>query len=144
MIRIRSALENTYATVFVYFECMLIGAMICGVRAAGFHPARDKDFILILGCWFRNDGTLPPLLRGRADKALDFWRRQKEETGREAWMIASGGQGKDEPVPEAEAIRRYHAEHGFFPGSDPGKEPGRQDGVCHIRLSCVPQRDLGQ
>ena len=37
MIRIRSALENTYATVFVYFECMLIGAMICGVRAAGYH-----------------------------------------------------------------------------------------------------------
>ena len=26
-------------------------------------------------------------------------------------MIASGGQGKDEPVPEAEAIRRYLAEN---------------------------------
>lgn len=111
MVRVQSALENTYATVFVYFECMLIGAIVCGIRAAGYHPAHDKDFILILGCWFRRDGTLPPLLRGRADKALDFWRRQKEETGREAWMIASGGQGKDEPAPEAEAIRQYLEEN---------------------------------
>lgn len=106
-IRIRSALENTYATVFVYFECMLIGAIVCDIRAAAYRPARDKDFVMILGCWFRKDGTLPPLLRDRADKAIDFWRRQKEETGREAWLIPSGGQGKDEPMPEAAAIRNY-------------------------------------
>ena len=106
-LRVRSALENSYATVYVYFECMLIGAVVCGIRAAAYRPERDKDFILILGCWFRKDGTLPPLLRGRADKALSFWRGQKEETGREAWLIPSGGQGKDEPMPEAEAIRNY-------------------------------------
>ena len=106
-VRVRSALENTYATVFVYFECMLIGSIACGIRAALHQPERDKDFVLILGCWFRKDGSLPPLLRGRADKAVAFWRKQKEETGREARMIPSGGQGKDEPMPEAEAIRNY-------------------------------------
>ena len=108
-IRIRSALENTYATVFVYFECMLIGSMACGIRAAAHEPERDKDFVLILGCWFRKDGTLPPLLRDRADRAIAFWRKEREETGREAWLIPSGGQGEDEPMPEAEAIRRYLA-----------------------------------
>ncbi len=105
--RVDSTLQNTYATVFVYFECMLVGAGICGVKAAKHRPDLDKDFILILGCWFRKDGSLPPLLRGRVDKALAFWHRQKEETGKEAAFIPSGGQGKNESMPEAEAMRRY-------------------------------------
>ena len=106
-VRVNNTLQNTYATVFVYFQCMLMGAVICGLLAARHVPAPDKKFIIILGCWFRKDGTLPPLLRGRADIALDFWRRQKAETGKEAFFIPSGGQGKNESMAEAEAIRRY-------------------------------------
>ena len=105
--RIDRTLQNTYATVFVYFQCMLTGAVICGVRAAKHWPDPDKRFIIIHGCWFRGDGTLPPLLRARADRALEFWRVQKEKTGREAVFIPSGGQGANEPMAEAEAIRRY-------------------------------------
>ena len=105
--RIANTLRNTYATVFVYFECVLAGSVVCGVKAARFEPAPDKDCILILGCGFRKDGTLSPLLKGRADRALDFWRKQKELTGREAVLIPSGGQGKDEVMPEGEAMRRY-------------------------------------
>ena len=110
--RLQSTLENVYATVFVYFECMLVGSVICGVTAARRQPAMDKDFIVILGCWFRKDGTLPPLLKGRVDRALAFWRRQKAETGREAVLIPSGGQGAGESMPEAEAMRRYLLEQG--------------------------------
>ncbi len=105
--RIMTALENTYTTIFVYCQCMLMGAVICGIRAARHQPSQDKDFILILGCWFRPDGSLPPLLRGRVDRAVAFWRAQREATGREACFIPSGGQGPDEPMPEAEAMRRY-------------------------------------
>jgi uncharacterized SAM-binding protein YcdF (DUF218 family) len=92
---------------------MLTGAIICGIRAARQNPAPDKDFIIILGCWFRQDGSLPPLLKGRADKALEFWHMQKEETGREAIFIPSGGQGTDEPMPEAEAVRQYLLSNGI-------------------------------
>lgn len=106
-VRIRNTLNNTYATVFVYFECMLAGSVICGVKAARHQPTLDRDFIVILGCWFRKDGSLPPLLRGRADRAISFWREQKESAGKEAVFIPSGGQGRDETMPEAEAIRRY-------------------------------------
>lgn len=106
-VRIRNTLNNTYATVFAYFECMLAGSVICGVKAARHQPTLDRDFIVILGCWFRQDGSLPPLLRGRADRAISFWREQKETTGKEAVFIPSGGQGRDETMPEAEAIRRY-------------------------------------
>ncbi len=111
--RVQNMIENVYASGFAYFECMLAGSVICGFHAARHLPAPDKDFILILGCWFRKDGSLPPLLRGRADRAVAFWREQKAKTGREAWMIPSGGQGPDEPMPEAEAIRRYLAEQGI-------------------------------
>ena len=110
--RIDSTLKNTYATVFVYFECMLAGSVICGVKAAKHEPEPDRDFILILGCWFRPDGTLPPLLRGRVDRALAFWRRQKETTGKEAYFIPCGGRGKDEPMPEADAMRQYLLDQG--------------------------------
>ena len=105
--RLQNTLENVYATVFVYYECMLVGAVICGVQAARHQPLPDRDCIVILGCWFREDGTLPPLLRGRVDRALAFWRMQKEQTGKEAVLIPSGGQGRNEPMPEAEAMRRY-------------------------------------
>ena len=106
-IRLERTLENTYATLFIYCQCMLTGAVICGIKAAKHNPALDKDFIIIHGCWIRKDGTLPPLLRDRADKAFSFWKKQKEATGKEAVFVPSGGQGKDETMPEGEAIRRY-------------------------------------
>ncbi len=114
--RIDSALQNTYATVFVYFQCMLTGAVICGFTAARHRPEPDKDFIIIHGCWFRPDGTLPPLLRARADKALEFWRMQKKKTGKAARFIPSGGQGSNETGSEAEAIRQYLLSQGIEDG----------------------------
>ena len=110
--RLDRTLQNTYATAFIYCQCMLTGAVICGIRAARGRPAPDKDYIIILGCWFRADGTLPPLLKGRADKALEFWREQKEKAGKEACFIPSGGQGRNETMPEAEAMRRYLVSRG--------------------------------
>ena len=105
--RVSYTLSNTYTTIFAYFECMLTGSVICGIKAARHIPSPDKDFIVILGCWFRENGTLPPMLRGRVDRALAFWRSQKESSGKEACFVPSGGQGPDEPMPEAEAMRRY-------------------------------------
>lgn len=105
--RIKCTLQNVYCTAYTYFECILLGAAICGLKAAKHLPPPNRDVILILGCWFRPDGTLPPLLKGRADRAIAFWKEQKEKTGREAVLIPSGGQGKDEPMAEAAAIRAY-------------------------------------
>ena len=41
------------------------------------------------------------------DKALEFWRDQQAESGRTAVLVPSGGQGPDEAMTEAEAMRRY-------------------------------------
>lgn len=105
--RILYTLTSVYCTIFTYFECILIGAIVSGFRAARHVPAPEQDYILILGCGFRKDGSLSPLLKGRVDKALEFWKMQKEKTGKEAILIPSGGQGGDEPMPEAEAMGRY-------------------------------------
>ena len=112
-LRINMTMENLYCTAYAYFECVLAGAAVCGLKAARHVPPPDRDAILILGCWFRPDGTLPPLLRGRADRAVDFWKEQKEKTGKEAFLIPSGGQGKDEPMPEAAAIQAYLLSRGI-------------------------------
>lgn len=112
-IRLWNTLRNVYATVFSCFECILAGAIICGLKAARHVPAPEADYILILGCKFRRDGTLTPLLKGRVDKAIEFWQRQRDMTGREAVLMPSGGQGSDEPIAEAEAMRRYLLDKGI-------------------------------
>ena len=106
-LHLRTILQNLYATVFVYFECILLGVIICSIRAVRHRPDMDKDYILILGCGFRKDGTLTPLLRGRVDQAVRFWKEQKEATGKTAILIPSGGQGPDEVMSEAAAMKRY-------------------------------------
>ena len=112
-LRILYIVTSVYGTVFTYFECILAGAVICGFRAAAHVPKTDQDYIIILGCGFRKDGTLPPLLRGRVDKAIEFWKKQTQENQKSAIFIPSGGQGRDEPMAEAEAMGRYLRECGI-------------------------------
>ncbi len=109
-------LGNLFAAVYLYFECMLFGTIVAGAIAAGHEPEPDKDFVIILGCALRGDGTPTPLLRGRLDRALSFAQRQKALTGKEPIFITSGGQGRDEAVPESAAMKRYLVERGVPPG----------------------------
>ncbi len=104
---IETLTEGVISMLVAYLECILIGTVIFGIKAAKHIPACDKDYILILGCQIGSDGTLPPLLRARADRALEFARMQKEKTGRELTFVPSGGQGEGEIMAEAEAIKNY-------------------------------------
>ena len=100
-------LVNAGSAIYLYFECMMIGTIIADAIAALHVPERDKDFLIVLGCGLRKDGTPTPLLQGRLDQALAFDRRQKEETGKEAYFIVSGGQGPDEVQSEAASMKAY-------------------------------------
>ena len=90
-----------------YLECFLIGVSVYAAYAVLHRPAYDKDFIIILGCYVRPDGTLTPLLQNRVDAALAFARAQEAATGKAPVFVPSGGQGSDESMSEAEAMRRY-------------------------------------
>ena len=63
---------------------------------------RTYDYIIIHGAGL--NGPRPtPLLAGRIDKALELWNKQHQH----GKFVVSGGQGADEVVSEAQAMRDY-------------------------------------
>ena len=101
-----------FAYLYVYFECMLLSTILCAVLSTRYKPPYGLDYIIILGCAIRADGTPTPLLRGRAERALAFEREQYAHTGRHAKFVPSGGQGSDEIISEAESMKRWLMEQG--------------------------------
>ena len=110
---LHALLSNLFAAVYLYFECMLVGAIVADVIAARYEPEPDRDFLIILGCGIRKDGSPSPLLRGRIDRALAFGKKQKEQTGKDLTYITSGGQGPDEVVSESAAMKNYLLDQGI-------------------------------
>ena len=96
-----------------YFYTLIIATLYCNVIASKHIPEYNQDFIIILGSKIREDGTLTPLLKGRADKAIEFGRNQLENTKKQIYYIPSGGKGNDEIISEAQAIKNYLLEQGI-------------------------------
>lgn len=112
-VMIHDMIANFLASVYLYFECMLIGTAVANIVAVNYKPEKDKDFMLILGCGIKKDGTPTPLLRGRIERAIKFAKEQEEETGKELIFIPSGGKGSDEIISESECIKTYMLEQGI-------------------------------
>ena len=108
-----STLRNTIAGLFVYFEFLFFSAQFCCLYSAKRQPKFNKDFIIILGCKVKSDGTPLPLLRGRIDRAIRFYREQLEHSGKQAFFIPSGGKGDDEVISEAECMENYLIKQGI-------------------------------
>ena len=102
-----------YSAGFAIFQVLLTGSVISCLQAAYRKIPYGKDYIIILGCGIREDGTLYPLIRGRIDRAIDFWNKQYRATGKKAVFVPSGGQGEDECMAEAKAMERYLLEQGI-------------------------------
>ncbi len=111
--KIFNGCTSIFASFYAFMECFLIGAILCGSLSASHEPAYDKDYLIILGCKVKPDGTLYPLIRGRVDRAIAFYKKQLEKTGKKAIFIPSGGQGSDETISEADAMKRYLLEQGI-------------------------------
>lgn len=60
-----------------------------------------------------NQESLSPLLKSRADKAIEFRNLQKEKNNKDLIFIPSGGKGRDEVISEGEAISNYLIEQGI-------------------------------
>lgn len=91
---------------------VLAFAALLGVVLAGSHTdlRGAPSVMVILGCQVRADGP-SVLLQDRLDTALDYLEDHPDMT-----VIASGGQGPDEHISEAEAMAAYLVEHGFPEG----------------------------
>ena len=112
-ILIHSLFTNLFAAVYLYFECMLIGTIIANIIVVRYKPDLDKDFVIILGCGIRKDGTPTPLLKGRVDRAIRFREKQLQETGKDLIFITSGGQGPNEVTSESASMKGYLLEQGI-------------------------------
>ena len=137
---LRNVLLNVYAGLFVYLECMLAAAVIHALKAGRHEPAYDRDYVIVLGCRIRPDGTLYPLIRSRVDRAIAFARRQEAATGKRAVLIPSGGKGADEPEAEAEAMARYMRGQGVpIVRSAGSRFPSSRWTRCSIRSWRLPR-----
>ncbi len=110
---IKYALDICLNATLSYLYTLIIATLYCNIRAANHIPKYDKDFIIILGSKINSDGTLPPLLRGRADKAIEFGNKQYDATKKKIVYIPSGGKGSNEVMAEAEAMKKYLLEKGI-------------------------------
>ena len=106
-IMLHDLVSNLFAAWYLYFECMIVGVIVADAIVARYEPEPDKDFIIILGCGIRKDGTPSPLLRGRIDRALAFAENQEALTGKAPVFVTSGGRGPDEAVSESAAMKQY-------------------------------------
>ena len=110
---IKYSLDICINATLSYFYTLIIATLYCNIRAARHIPKYDKDFIIILGSKIAKDGSLTPLLKGRVDKAIEFGKNQYKTTKKEIIYLPSGGQGSDEIMTEALAIKNYLIEKGI-------------------------------
>ncbi len=102
-----SVIDEILVFLTSYFECMFLSTVVCSFLSTKYRTNFDRDYIIILGCGIRKDGTLTPLLKGRVDSAINFAKAQEDKTGKKAVFVPSGGQGSDEIISESEAMSRY-------------------------------------
>ena len=112
-IRVFQFIKASILAIVSYLECVLLGTIILSLKASKHNPNYDKDYVIILGCKIQKDGNLTKLLKGRVDRAIEFATKQKEETGKDIVFIPSGGQGSDEVISEALAMKNYLIENGI-------------------------------
>ena len=61
----------------------------------------------------QEDGRPTPVLKARIDRAITFYRRQKEETGKDLIFIPTGGKGTETRPSECACITQYLLEQGI-------------------------------
>ena len=105
--------ESIIYLIVTYLECILIGTIIIALKSVKRKVEYNKDYIIILGCMIKKDGSLTPLLQGRVDRAIEFRNEQLKRTGKDLIFIPSGGKGSDEVISEAEAMKNYLVSKGI-------------------------------
>lgn len=95
-----------FVSSFVIIEGVLIFNM-CQFKEV--EQIERVDYIIVLGAGLKGE-EVGNTLRTRLDEALEYYNQHEEVT-----IIVSGGQGEDEVISEAEAMRRYLIANGVAP-----------------------------
>ena len=110
----RNELFYTYHFLNILFVLIVYSYFIFGFAFVGFMlysilylfipKKKHYDFIIIHGAGLLGGEKVTPLLKRRIDKAVEAYHKSKNSNIK---IIASGGQGADEKISEAEAICNY-------------------------------------
>ena len=101
------------ASLALVYLCALFLAVAAVTAYYSSHPPDiHVHCIVILGCALHGK-ELTPILKARTDCAIQYYRRQTGRGECAPLLIPSGGQGPDEQMAEAEAIRRYLRKQGI-------------------------------
>jgi uncharacterized SAM-binding protein YcdF (DUF218 family) len=100
---------------FAFIETLIIAS------TGGHLPEEEVNFVIVPGCGIFPDGKLTLTLMLRLDTAIEYLDEHPA-----AVCIVSGGQGKNEPVTEASAMKNYLVSKGIDP-SRIAEEPDSYD-----------------
>jgi uncharacterized SAM-binding protein YcdF (DUF218 family) len=109
------SLFATVATlVFGYVSFLVVSYVLYAFLYGLLARTGGADFVVVLGSGLRPDGGVPPLLAHRLERGRAVWGALDRRAGDfKPLLIVSGGQGGDEPVPEASAMASYLIARGF-------------------------------
>ena len=89
---------------YFIFGFAFAGFMIYSILYLFIPKKKPYDFIIIHGAGLLGGEKVTPLLKRRIDKAVEAYHQSKNPHIK---IIASGGQGEDEKISEAQAITNY-------------------------------------
>lgn len=95
--------------IVLYLLFVFINFFISSLLYQFYRPILKQQYIIVLGSGLMNGSQVTPLLKGRIDRALDVYRKQKGYP----MLIMSGGRGEDELVSEAYAMKEYAISQGI-------------------------------
>lgn len=97
---------------YIIFGFAFVGFMMYSCVYLWLPKKQHYDFIIIHGAGLLDGERVTPLLKRRIDKAVQAFHQSKNPHIR---LIASGGQGSDEKISEAQAMYNYLVEHTDVP-----------------------------
>ena len=97
---------------YFIFGFAFVGFMLYSILYLFIPKRKHYDFIIIHGAGLLGGEKVTPLLKRRIDKAVEAYHKSKNSNIK---IIASGGQGGDEKISEAQAITNYLLEETDVP-----------------------------
>ncbi len=126
--RLRSFIRWVF-TAFLVFFILVEGFIIADPYLHRAELAGKVDSLIVLGCRIWPDGRPTLALANRLDKAVEYYFENPHVK-----IVVTGGQGADEPMPEAEAMAEYLVGRGI-PEASIIKEPWSTNTMENFRFS---------
>lgn len=98
-----SIADSVISVTVIYGSLAFLCFMLYTVFLQLIPRRRDYDYVIIHGAGLLDGNRISALLRDRLEKAIQVYRRDPTPP----IMIPSGGQGSDETISEAEAMKQY-------------------------------------